>query len=131
MFELLKGFFKLTYQLEKLDRQYALLSQELQGIYQTMLHGQAPPVYHASVDKLCKNLNQQAQVWNALRSRILSSTGSGRTLWERALAAGMDVAPFGREDMLKIRFVQILTLFPNEVRLSYCQYRDTEDIKNH
>ena len=52
----------------KLDNEQEQLSQEVDAIYRTSAVGQAPLIYHKTLEKLLKVQKEKATIWNEIRN---------------------------------------------------------------
>lgn len=73
----------------RLDVKQKQISQDLDCIYKTSAMGQAPPIYHKTVDKLLKIEQEKAVIWNEIRGFIVPDTNY-QTLWQLALQYDKD-----------------------------------------
>lgn len=79
-----KRFWRKMKQLERLDKIQEDLLSHINAIYQISPMGQAPPVFHRKCQQLLNLAEKKAPIWNDIRDIII--TGTGRTLWQAALA---------------------------------------------
>ena len=92
--EIEKGLAKI----ERLDIKQRELQGEADAILQSSGVGQAPPVYHATLDKAIKITEQKAIIWNGIRNNIIKPTN--KTLWQIAIANKLTTVWYGEEKHL-------------------------------
>lgn len=94
--------------IETLDRKIKPLEFEASAILQSSGVGQAPPIYHRTLDKIIMLKEKQAQIWNnELRGMLIDSK---ETFWQRALRFRLPVVWFGYEGMLNFSGKEIRAL---------------------
>ena len=85
--------------IEKLDIKEREFSKNADMILSSSGVGQAPPIYYQTLDKVIKIAEKKAEIWNEIRSLIVSGF---KTLWQIALASKtIVVVTYGQEKMLK------------------------------
>ena len=85
--------------IEKLDIKEKEFSKNADMILSSSGVGQAPPIYYQTLDKAIKIAEKKAEIWNEIRSLIVSGF---KTLWQIALASKtIVVVTHGQEEMLK------------------------------
>lgn len=83
--------------IETIDKKIAPLEQEANGIVASSGVGQAPPIYHQTLDKIIRLKEQQAKIWNEeLRGKLFD----GKTIWQRAIKSTLPVKQYGDENIL-------------------------------
>ncbi|MFH2095914.1 MAG: hypothetical protein ABIJ16_09435 [Bacteroidota bacterium] len=92
--------------IEAIDKKINPLEQQANGILSSSGVGQAPPVFHSTLDKIIVLKEKQAKIWNELRHHVFS----GRTFWQRAIESDLPVVRFGQETMLNFSGADIRTL---------------------
>ena len=100
-------------EIRKLDKKRKELSEHLDGIYQRVspAGGYNESPFMGVAEKLCRVAEKQAIVWNQIRSTIIIQE-SMKTLWNLAIIAGLDVSPYGEEEILKFGYDELIALIP-------------------
>ena len=94
--------------IEHLDKKIKPLQFEADAILQSSGVGQAPPVYHRTLDKIIALKEKQAGIWNdEIRNYLIDGK---ETFWQRALRLKLPVVWSGKEGMLNFGGREIRTL---------------------
>ena len=94
----------------KLDEQQKLLENKADLILSTSGVGQAPPVYHETLNKAIIVRQKKAKIWNEIRGIIYP--GTDKTLWQIAVDSKLQVVQNGKESQLNFfaeDFKKVLT----------------------
>ena len=95
--------------IRKLDVEQRKLQTTADQILSSSGVGQAPPVYHSTLDKTIKITKKKAELWNTIRGKIIP--GIGRTLWQQAIKETLPTVNFGMEEHLDFFAEDIEKLF--------------------
>jgi len=83
------------------DKKIEELNKKADLIRDTSACGQAPPVYHQTIEKAMRLVQENANLWNDLRGYVVK--GSGKTLWQWAILCKFPVAHHGDEHLMNFR----------------------------
>lgn len=81
-----------------LDKKERALQRQADDILSTSPVGQAPPVYHRTLDKAIAITKEKAKVWNKIRNYAIP--GTGQTLWQAAIVNRLPTVNYGDEKHL-------------------------------
>ena len=84
--------------IRRLDIEEQKFLRRADGILQSSAVGQAPPVYHETLDHARDVQASKAAIWNSIRSQLVN----GKTLWQRAINGGHVFKLWGPESHLQL-----------------------------